>query len=107
MKEGGIQALIMIAMQQQWPQALIKRVNTGAMKDTSGRLVRFGTPGQADIEMILDGRHIEVEVKRPGKKQSKRQVKYQQILERSGGIYVVATSPEQAIEAINDRLRQD
>ena len=43
------------------------RQNTGAAVNPKGQMVRFGTPGDADIQGLLpDGRCLHVEVKREG-----------------------------------------
>ena len=47
----------------------IQRQNTGMATNPKGGKVRFGTPGNADLSGTLpDGRRLEIEVKRPGKK---------------------------------------
>ena len=98
--EGDIQRLIMLAMQQKWPTALITRQNTGAGKDMKGNFIRFGVKGQADIRAIISGRSVEVEVKTPTGKQSKDQKNYEAAVKRAGGIYVLARSTDEAIEKI-------
>lgn len=54
------------------------RRNTGAMVATHNgrtRFVRFAEPGAADLWAILpDGRHAEIEIKRPGERPTKTQV---------------------------------
>jgi hypothetical protein len=56
----------------------VHRRNVGAMEATCGgrtRRVRFAEPGASDYWLVLrDGRHCEVEVKRPGKKPNKHQI---------------------------------
>jgi hypothetical protein len=45
----------------------IQRQNTGAGVNPSGKVVRFGTPGNADLTgQLRDGRKLDVEVKREG-----------------------------------------
>jgi len=57
------------------------------------RRVRFGVPGQADLTGILPGGvRLEIEVKGPHGRQSDDQRAYQQIIERFGGVYVLAYS---------------
>jgi len=66
------------------------RQNTG-VAFYAGRTVRFGLPGAADLSGILsDGRRIEIEVKSPTGRQTKEQAAYQRMIERFGGLYVLA-----------------
>ena len=72
----------------------IFRQNTGVAEMANGRRVRFGVPGQADLRCVVGpkGRLVEIEVKRPGGKQSDAQVKYQKMIENLGGVYILAFS---------------
>jgi len=55
------------------------------------RPIKFGVNGQADITGLLaDGRRLEVEVKGKGGRQSDAQKAFQGIIERMGGVYVLA-----------------
>ena len=72
---------------------LVWRQNAGAVK-VGRHYVRLGPKGAADISGIIrpDGRRLEIEVKRPGKKATPDQLKFgDQILKR-GGIYIVTDS---------------
>lgn len=45
----------------------VERQNTGAGVNASGKTIRFGTPGNADISgQLPDGRKLDIEVKREG-----------------------------------------
>ncbi len=75
--EKDIQAAI---IEYAWYTFRLKlyRRNTGAMSGTYNgkkRFIRFSEPGQADLWGIQPktGRHIEIEVKRPGQKPSDAQ----------------------------------
>ncbi len=69
----------------------------------TSRKVRFGLPGQADLSGILpDGKRLEIEVKRPGGRQSEEQKAFQEMIERFGGLYILAYS---ALD-VEDRLRE-
>ena len=75
------------------------RMNTGAIK-VNDRFVKFGIKGQADLSGILpDGVRLEIEVKAEGKKQSKEQKIYQRVIERFGGVYILAYSVEEVEES--------
>ena len=64
------------------------------------RVVRFGVPGQADLTGILpDGRRLEVEVKSATGRQSAAQRDFQNLIERFGGLYVLARSVEDVRQA--------
>ncbi|MDY6382152.1 MAG: hypothetical protein SPL06_02565 [Bacteroidales bacterium] len=53
------------------------------------------TIGSADIHATIKGRTIMIEVKIGKDKQSKAQMKYQQDIERAGGLYVIAHNFEE------------
>jgi hypothetical protein len=45
----------------------VERQNTGAGINPTGRAIRFGKPGNADISgMLPDGRKLDIEIKREG-----------------------------------------
>lgn len=76
------------------------RANVGVAR-IGFRVVRFGIPGQADLTGILpDGRRLEVEVKSPEGTQSEEQRNYQRMIERLGGVYVLARSVEDVSGAL-------
>lgn len=88
------------------PRVLVWRMNTGGARMT-GRggaeiTVRFGVRGQADITGLVrgTGRRLEIEVKRPGGKQSAEQKAFQSLIEQAGGLYLVVDS----IEALQTQL---
>lgn len=89
------------------PDLRIWRQNTGSAEyrdERTGRArrVAFGVPGAADITGILpDGRRLEIEVKSPTGRQSKAQKQYQAIIERFGGVYILARGAEEAIAALD------
>ncbi len=89
------------------------RNNTGALKNQSGQLVRFGLPGSGDIlglkrivitpEMVgkTFGRFIAVENKTKTGEQREQQERFQEMVENHGGLYVMARSPEEAVAGIS------
>ena len=99
MAERDIQADTILLLQQTWPRGVFYRRNVGAAM-FKGRFVRFGVKGQADISGVINGRLIEVEVKRPGEKQTRDQRHWQEAIEQSGGIYILAYAPEQAVKEL-------
>ena len=91
------------------PDMRIWRQNTGVAKyrgrDGQTRTVVFGVPGQADITGILpDGRRLEIEVKSSTGQQTQEQRNYQAIIERFGGVYVLARSVQDVWNAIGGTL---
>jgi hypothetical protein len=102
--ETSIQAAIMIAVQQAYPAAVVFRRNVGKARDPSGRVIRFGLPGQADIGAIIDGRPVEIEVKTASGRQSQEQRNWQAAVERAGGIYILARSPDDALTQLGEQL---
>lgn len=79
-------------------------------------LTTYGTPGAADIQGILRydglrfltgttpisiGRFLAIECKRPGEKQDDDQVKWQAMVERHGGLFILAYSVEDVWDVLN------
>lgn len=87
------------------------RANTGVAgyrdrKTGQIRQVRFGVPGQADLTGILPGGlRLEIEVKKPGGAQTAEQEWYQQMIQRFGGVYVLAYSVQDVWDAIGEYLK--
>lgn len=76
------------------PTLRLWRANVGAAR-FGRRAVRFGIPGQADLTGILpDGRRLEIEVKSPTGEQTTEQRRFQKMIERFRGVYVLARSVE-------------
>lgn len=77
------------------------RNNTGCYRTATGAFVRYGHPGSGDILGLLpDGRFLSVECKTATGTQRKNQRLFQKMVEKNGGVYVVArgtTDLERAI----------
>jgi hypothetical protein len=57
----------------------------------SGKYIKgTGTNGSADISATIKGKSIKIEVKIGNDKQSEAQIKYQEMIEKAGGIYFIA-----------------
>jgi hypothetical protein len=70
------------------------RSNSGALK-AENRLVRFGTPGQADVLGVLPGgRLLAVECKRPGGKTTALQRAWLDMVASAGGLALVVDGVE-------------
>jgi hypothetical protein len=92
------------------PDVRLWRNNVGAAKGRGkqGReyFVRFGLPGSADLSGLLaNGRRLEVEVKRPkGGRHAEEQKSFGAMIERFGGLYVLARSVDDVERAVNTAL---
>ncbi len=100
--EAQIQHAILLALGCR-EDLRVWRQNTGcARSPKTGRLVRFGVPGWADIGGVLfpTGRLIQLEVKGPKGRQSPEQKAWEQMVTRFGGFYRVVRSVEEAVRAV-------
>lgn len=85
------------------PLGLTWSNNSGALRDHSGRLVRYGLPGSPDVLACIGGHFIGVECKVGRDRQSDRQQRFAAAMARAGGIYILARS----VEDVADRLRRE
>jgi hypothetical protein len=73
---------------------------TGVARSVDGeeRVMRFGVPGQADLTGVLPGgRRLELEVKTPVGRQSEQQRKFEAMVRRFGGLYLLVRSSDDAL----------
>lgn len=81
-----------------------ERINTtGRVIHSKGRskyIPTTGTKGSADIHSIKSGRSIAIEVKIHDK-QSDKQKQYQNAVEQSGGVYIIARTFDDFLEQWN------
>ena len=77
----------------------IWRQNTGALKQNK-RFIRFGIVGAADFTGIMKGKRVEIECKAAKGKQSDNQKAFQKMIEKHSGIYILAYSVQDIIEAL-------
>lgn len=110
MKEKDIQNQILEGLQYYANhQTVAWRNNTGVAKyadrDGSNRFIRFGRNGSADITGICMGRRLDIEVKRPGCKQSASQKEFESLIKSNGGIYFVAESLDEALSKLHYEIR--
>lgn len=107
--EAALQAAIL----QKWgadPRLRIWRQNTGQAWVPLGhgwRPVRMGLPGVADIIGIMapHGRWLAIETKASGGRQRSSQKAFQAMVERMGGLYVLARDVETVDAALEKALR--
>jgi hypothetical protein len=92
---------LLIEIPKRFP-ARVWRVNVGAFKDQTGRLVRVNHAGMADIGGIVSphGSHLQIEVKAGRDKLSDAQISWGRMIETHGGIWLVARDVEQTLAAL-------
>lgn len=67
------------------------------------RTIKFGLVGSSDIIGLLrGGRFLGIEVKTPTGRQSPEQVKFENMIRRMGGLYVLARSVDDVWEALRE-----
>jgi penicillin-binding protein-related factor A (putative recombinase) len=78
------------------------RVNSGAIRDQKGYMVKMAKAGTSDILGIYKGRFLALEVKKPEtrKNVTEKQTEFLETIKKNGGIAAVVTSPEEALHAI-------
>lgn len=81
--------------------AWAERMNSGRFAVKGARWVTFGFKGLSDIiGQLKSGVFLAVEVKRPGEAPTEDQQKFLDIVERNGGLAIVAES----VDAVRDGL---
>ncbi len=83
------------------------RSNAGAARAATGRMVRFGMPGQADLSGVLRGGfRLEIEVKSATRKLTPEQKAFGNRVLELGGLYWVARSLDDALRPIRKILTE-
>jgi hypothetical protein len=100
MRIGRAEKVVLAEILARWgchPDFHVRRNNVGALYDDEGRLVRFGLPGSADLEGFIRprARFLAVECKTTSGELRKLQANYQALVERMGGVYIIARSEAQ------------
>ena len=93
-REGKVQKAIMVRLSRLGVK--LWRRNIGAMTDKAGNFVRFAAPGQSDLWGVHEGRHWEIEVKRPGNKPTPTQLKWLKEMTAQGCVAYWADNPTTA-----------
>lgn len=80
-------------------EILLHRNNCGMAWMRNGSPVKFGVgnPGGSDLVGVHRGRAVYVEIKTPTGRQSVEQKRFQQCVERHGGIYIILRSVDDAL----------
>lgn len=83
------------------PLGLAWNNNTGALKDHTDRLVRYGLPGSSDVLACIKGRFVGIEAKVGADRQSQKQKDFATALRQAGGVYILARS----VDDVTNTLR--
>jgi hypothetical protein len=83
------------------PIGLCWNNNTGALRDKTDRLVRYGLPGSADILACIKGRFVSIECKVGRDFIRKNQRDFAGAVARNGGIYILART----VDDVANRLK--
>lgn len=102
MSEAGLIHDILVEFGSR-PDLRMWRANVGVARTRTGQFVKFGVPGQADISGILwpHGRRLEIETKSATGRQREAQRAWQAMIERMGGLYILARSLDDVRAAIS------
>lgn len=94
------------------PKIRLWRANVGAstfLGPNGKQRVQFGVPGQADLTGIIPhpetghGVRLEIEVKSAVGRQRPEQANYQKMIEKFGGVYILARSVEDVFKALTEK----
>lgn len=88
------------------PMARVWKQVNGLFRTVHGeRVVCVGVEGSADVSgILLDGRRLEIEAKTGKAVQTKEQKTYQAMIEKFGGVYILAHSWEEALTGVKKAL---
>jgi hypothetical protein len=93
-----------------------ERINTMGVarenKRTDGKVIGVTwtkgttTAGSADISATIRGRSVKIEVKVGKDRQSEAQKRYQESIERAGGVYIIARDFDSFVEWFDEFVKQ-
>jgi hypothetical protein len=93
-----------------------ERINTMGVarenKRTDGKVIGVtwtkgtSTAGSADISATIRGRSVKIEVKVGKDRQSDAQKRYQESIERAGGVYIIARDFDTFVEWFDEFVKQ-
>lgn len=83
-----------------WPRV----VGVGRAINNSNHVIRFGIPGESDIDGIVapTGRKLSIEVKTGSGALSKEQQRWRNMIVKFGGLHIEARSVEQVLEVLRE-----
>lgn len=83
---------VKLALQKKFPSALILDRHVGLFITTRGTPVKINKKGMADLWMLYNGIHVEIEIKTGKARQTKEQLQWQKTIESKGSLYLLARS---------------
>lgn len=102
MKESNIQQLIRLEASKLG--CTLWRNNVGMLNDSRGIPVRYGLcEGSSDLIGIYKGRFVAIEVKRPKKKPTEKQINFILAIREKGGISGCIDSPEKVKNLLDEK----
>lgn len=92
------------------PYCRVWKNATGAYQDERGLWVKYGLPGSADITGILTladghGVRLEIEIKTGAGRQSEKQVNFEKMIVKMGGLYLVCRHEDEALRFIETKRK--
>ena len=105
-REKDVQEKILLHVGSR-PYLRLWRQNVGVARSMDGaRVIRYGQPGAADLTGVLAcGVRLELEIKRPGGRQTKDQKRFQGVMDAMGAVYGVADSEAAADSILDSHLQ--
>lgn len=97
--ERKIKAEILVAVTA-IPEGLFWNNPTGTLPTSHTTHIKFGLVGSPDVLGCYRGRFVGIEVKTATGRQSDHQKTFQRVFERSGGIYILARSVQDALAGL-------
>ena len=101
MKETNIQNEIRIALSH---HGIVFRMNTGFFRTETGQMVKCGFPGMSDLLFVGQGFTAWIEVKKPGGRVSKEQIRFIEQMRAKGHKAGIAYCVEDAIRIIKEAI---
>ena len=100
-KETDLVKVVLLGLGKHFPTTCRAWRNNAGAAMVKDQFVRFGVKGQADISGIMsDGRRLEIECKAEGKKQSKDQIAFMEMIRAHRGLYILAYNFQDVINGL-------
>jgi hypothetical protein len=81
-----------------WRQGANLKVGEGTRQMPGKWTKGTGTKGSADISATINGRSVKIEIKYGKDRQSEAQTRYQEMIEKAGGTYLIVKSFDDFIQ---------
>ena len=81
-----------------WRQGAKLNVGEGTRQMPGKWTKGTGTKGSADISATINGRSVKIEIKYGKDRQSDDQIRYQEMIEKAGGIYIIVKNFDDFIQ---------